>query len=70
LLGNTTDFEDVLFELVAVDATCNSDYCTGLACTWRTVEEEMRNAVLLDKLFDWANVNERQVWAKVDYLSR
>lgn len=51
----------MLFELVAIDATCNGDDCTGLACTWRAVEEEMRNAVLLNKLFDWVgkyvNVN-------------
>ena len=53
MFGNTADLEDVLFVLAAVDATGNSDDCTGLACSWRAVEEKMRNAVLLNKLFDW-----------------
>lgn len=53
MFGTTADLEDVLFALVAVDATGNSDDCTGLACTGRAVEEEMRNAILLNKLFDW-----------------
>ena len=52
LIGLPTYLEDVLFELVAIDSTCNSDDRTRLACAWRSVEEEMRNAVLLNKLFD------------------
>ena len=52
--GSAADFEDVLFVLVAVDATCKSEDGTGLACTWRAIEEKMRNAILLYKLFDWA----------------
>jgi len=52
LFGKRADFEDVLFELVTIDATCDSNDRTGLACTWRAVEEEMRNAILLNKLFD------------------
>ena len=53
MFRNTADLEDVLFVLMTVDATCNSDDCTGLACAGRAVEEEMRNAILLNKLFDW-----------------
>lgn len=53
VISDPADFEDVLFVLVTVDATCNGDDCTGLACTWRAVEEEMGDAVLLNKLFDW-----------------
>jgi len=53
MFGNTTDLKDVLFVLVAVDATGHGDDCTGLACAGRAVEEEMRNAVLLNELFDW-----------------
>jgi hypothetical protein len=53
--GKWADFEDILFKLSAIDATCNSDDGTGLACTWRAVEEEMGNAVFLNKLFDWVS---------------
>jgi len=65
-IGNRADFEDVLFELVAVNSTCNSDDCTRLACTWRAVEEEMRNAVLLNKLFDWVDVNDVNIWCQYE----